>query len=178
MKSIKIIIPIVLIAFIFGCDLYPKFEQEYSPAWPISGNYYLRNYADGDLVYENALSSQYATFIYSASFEPETYLWVNHSAGPSSAVSFVLKTEYNINDLSFNCSSQPNQTGASVDPENSKYITIEQSQIIQKDWPENDSIIMRINVVNEPAGIDTVFWALGHRSSGHEDVHYDDDQGN
>jgi len=177
MKKLKFILPILIIAFLFGCDLYPKFEQEFSPSYPICGNYYLKNYAEGDLNFENAVSPQYAAFIYSASFEPERYVWINTSNGPSTA-NFIIKTEYNIDNLSFNCNSNPQQTSANVSPTNTKYITIEQSNIIQKEWPLNDSILFRVNIVNEPAGIDTVFWALGHRSSGHEDVYYDDENGN
>lgn len=175
MNKIKYIFFIVIIAFLFGCEMYPKFENEYSPAFPICGNYHVKNYAPGDLNFADALTPYSAMFIYSASFEAEKYVWINTTIG--SSPNFIIKTEYNVDNLSFNCNQKPHQTSSEVSADNTKFVTIEESKIIQKEWPENDSIILKINIIDESIGLDTVFWTLGHRSTGHEEDTYDDESG-
>lgn len=169
---------IVTLMFFMACDTYKKYEPEYSPAYPLAGNYYVKDYIPGALDFNDAETGYYEMFIYGASFEPEKNIWVNTQVRQSST-SYRVKTTYNIDNLSFNNTMLPHSPSGVNPPETPvKYITFEETKLIQKEWPQADSIIMKVTKYDENQNVDTVFYTLGHRVTGQEDPFYDNPDGN
>ena len=169
---------IFFLAILSSCETYKKYEPEYSPAYPMSGNYYVKDYQPGALNFNDAQTGYYEMFIYGASFEPEKNIWVNTQVRLA-GTSFRVKTEYNSENFTFNAGMLPHSP-TSVNPPDSvtKYVTFEETQLIQKEWPEPDSIILKVTIYDGNQDLDTVFFTLGHRVTGQEEPYWDNPDGN
>jgi len=176
----KRIIKLAFLALIFSliaCDSYKPYETEFSPAYPLAGNYYVKDYQPGALNFSSAQTAYYELFIYDASFEPEKYIWLNTQERLAST-SFRVKTEYNIEALTFNAVMLPHSPTSATPPDSvTKYITFEETQLIQKEWPEADSIIFKVSIYDGTKSLDTVFYTLGHRMTGQEVPYWDNPDG-
>ncbi len=165
--------------FIIGCEGYPKFETEYSESYPICGHYWVKNYNIDNTNFDAAVSSYYELFIYSSSLEPEKYVWLN-SQTAMETFSFRVITEYNIESLTFNGNLLPHSP-TSINPPDSvtKYITIEESMIEQKNWDEGllDSIKFKLTIYDGNQDVSETYYVLGHRASGQEEPYWDNPQG-
>jgi len=179
MKNFIITISIVLsVIFFIGCDTYKKYEPEYSPAYPLAGNYYVKDYEPGILNFEDAKTGYYELFIYGASIEPEKYIWLNTQVRLAST-SYRVKTAFDKENLTFNAEMLPHSP-TSVNPPDSvtKYITFEETKMFTKEWPLTDSIIFKVTKYDGNKNIDTVFYTAGHRSTGQEKPYWDNPDGN
>jgi len=179
-KTILKLIVFSLVIFIFAsCDTYPEYEQEYSPSYPICGNYFVMNYSpDAKANYEDAISDMYEIYLYSSSIEAEKYVWINTQVALAST-SFRVKTEYNIETLSFDGVMLPHSPSSALPPDSAvKYITIDESIIIEKEWPIPDSISFKVSIYDGEKALDSVIYVQGHRSTGQEVPYWDNPSGN
>ncbi len=171
MKLLKKTFIILLFAGLFvACEGYPEYEKQYSESYPICGAYYVKNY---DINKEEP-GKQYEMYIYDAAFDADKYIWVNTPG----SVSFKTKASYQLEALTFDGEMLPHyHSGASI-PDSTAYVTIEESKIEQKEWPLNDSIILKVSKYDYQKNLDTTIYILGHRTSGLEKPYYDDSEGN
>ncbi len=172
----KIIFIIFIVGFIAACDTYPDYEQKYSESYPLAGNYFVKDYLPDNLTEPVENARYYEIYIYDASFEAEKFLWVN--AMLRSNKTFRVKTTYSKDNLSFNGDKLPHSPSSATPPDTAdRYITVEQSSIIQKEWPIPDSISFKVSVYDEEEQLDTVFYMQGHRATGQEYPYWDNDEG-
>ncbi len=178
MKKIHFFILSVFILFGIGCDGYKDYEMEYSPAYPLAGNYYVKNYKVDSVSFQEAKTAYYEMYIYAASFEPEKYLWINTMTN-SLDIGFCIKTQYDTTTNTFNGEMLPHQPTSSVPDSVTKYITIDESMLELKNWDEGlyDSIRFKVSVYDGNKNLDTVFYIQGHRSSGFEAPYWDNPEG-
>jgi len=166
----KIFIILLLASVLAGCEGYQEYEKEYSESYPICGSYYVRNY---DIDKDNP-GKLYEIYIYDAAFDADKNLWVN----VPEKTPFKTKVNYNLETLSFNGQMLPHYHSGATIPDSTAYVTIEESKIELKEWPLNDSIILKVTKYDYKKNLDTTVYILGHRTSGLETPYYDDPQGN
>ena len=161
---------------IVSCDNYKEYEPTFSPAYPLCGNFYVKDYLPGAINFENAKTPYYELFIYSASVESEKYLWIN-TLIRIEETSFKVKSEYNIDELSFYGEMLPSIKSTANPDSIEKYVTIEETQLLKKEWPETDSILFKVTLYDGNQDLDTVFYISGHRMTGQEDQYFDNPLG-
>jgi len=184
MKSIyiKLFIIIIITTFI-SCNTYPDYKQEFSPSYPIAGDWYVKDYEPGNINFNDSRSSYYNLYIYGTSLEPETHIWVDNNSTTRTGYTgaYRVKTEYNKEALTFNNEKLPfySLPGATLPDSIVKYITITETSIIENEWPIPDSIFFRVLLYSGEGvelPIDT-FYTAGHRFKGTEDPFYDNPYG-
>jgi len=159
-----------------SCETYQDYEVEYSPSYPVSGNYFVKNYVVDSLNFADAKSDYYEMYIYSASFDADKYVWVNTQT-TLSALSYVVKTTYDAQSAVFDGTMLPHSPKATPPETPLKYVTLEQTKIIRNTWPAPDSIILKISIFDENQVLDTVFYSLGHRTTGQDNPYWDNPTG-
>jgi hypothetical protein len=95
------------------------------------------------------------------------------------ATSYRVKSEYNIENLTFNDAMLPHSPTSANPPDSVvKYVTFEETQFFQKEWPEADSILFKVSIYDGNQDLDTVFYTSGHRMTGQEYPYWDNPEGN
>lgn len=158
---------------IVSCDGYPEFEQEFAPSYPLSGEWYVKDYNLDSLDFNQARSSYYRLYIYGTSMEPESKIWIDntttHQIGYEGV--YMIKTTYNKDDLSFNNEKSPFYSSGAILPDSIiRYVTISESKIFQNEWPTADSIIFKV-VTFSGEGVELptdTFYSMGYRYKGTE----------
>ena len=177
---LKLIMILLIFSFV-SCDTYKDLEPEVSPAYPIAGDWYVRDYEPGDIDYNNSRSKDYNLYIYGSSLKPETELWINNNKGTRIGYvgKYKVKGMFNKDALTFNNVKLPfysDANTASLPDSILGYTTISESKILKKEWPEADSIIFRVVIFSGQdveLPIDT-FYTAGHRTKGTEDPYFDE----
>lgn len=165
-----ILVMIASILVITSCDTYPEYETEYSPAYPLSGEYMVKKYVPDSIEFQYAKTGYFDVFIYASSLDAENYLWV-YNTGENS---FRIKTDYSIDNLNFDCDLLPSVTSAfDTEEDASKFVTISQSTLITKEWPTPDSIQFRVAIYDTLDVLIDDFVVAGHRTTGTEVPYWD-----
>ena len=184
MKNIfKILLIFTLFSAVTSCDLYPDWESyvEYSETYPVSGEYYVRDFYANDSV-----SDWYKIYIYNKSYNPTgDSVWIDNITGhPTGGTDdypykFKIKTRADLDNLSFNCERAGNVTGSNTNPLDSA-VTITITNSIIYDMSEDisdatpDSIYFEFTYFDK-FGVPTIsLQTAGHRKTGWEDPQNDD----
>ena len=145
MKSIFKIFTIIIVISLSACETYPDWKDhvEYSTTYPVSGEYYVRDYdiTTGDVITD---TNPYSLYIYNKAFNPtEDSIWVDNRSGhpatgaTSYTYKFKIKTRADLNALSFDAVSAGDVSGLNVNPLDSAVtITITNSKV----WDMSDDI--------------------------------------
>lgn len=181
MKTIYLKLIMILFIFSFiSCETYKKYDIELSPAYPLSGDWYVRDYEPNNLNYDNARSKDYNLYLFGSSFKPETEIWIDNTKGSRIGYEgkYKVKGLYNKNNLSFNNEKLPfySDAGATLPDSIIKYTTVTDSKIIEREGKLTDSIIFRV-VIYSGQGVELpidTFYTAGHRTKGTENPFFDE----
>lgn len=184
MKSIFKIILVTLVLFIVSCDLYPDWTEyvEYSDTYPISGEYYVRDF---DINTDTLVTDWYQLYIYNKSFNPtKDSIWIDNRTGHPAGVSdygykFKIKCKADTNNLSFNVEKSGDIVAANVNPIDSAItVTIANSQVwdMSEDIsdPTPDSIYFEFTYYDKFGVEKRTLKVAGHRKTGWEFPEYSD----
>lgn len=185
-KLLKYTTAIFLVALFVSCETYPDWEEsvEYSETYPISGEYYVRDF---DAAGDTLLQDWYQLYIYNKSYNPTgDSIWIDNSAGHpvggavDYAYKFKIKAKANLVDFTFDCNKQGHVSGSNANPVDSAItVTIENSKI----WEMSDditdatpdSIYFEFSYYDKYGDLVRKIKTYGHRKTGWEFPEYDDD---
>lgn len=106
MKNIKIILLLLVIAGVYSCETYKDPAIEYSPVYPLSGQWYIQVY---DATPDTLLSKSYYTmysFNISSNIVDSVWLYSSSTSAPCGA--FRAKVACNVTDKSFSVTKSAN----------------------------------------------------------------------
>lgn len=169
-----------------ACDLYPNWNSyvEYSDTYPISGEYYVRDF---DINNDTIVEDWYKLYIYNKANNPTgDSIWIDNFSGhPSTGAEtydyrYKIKTKADLQNLSFNCIKAGNVTGLNTNPIDSAIsVTITNSKIFDMSTDITDatpdSIYFEFIYYDESGNVIAKFKTAGHRKTGWENPNYDDD---
>ncbi len=180
-----IIVLFASLLFLLSCDLYRDPEEyiTYSDAYPICGEYYVRDYEANGTELGALKNDWYLIYIYNKSYNPtKDSIWINNIEHIEedlyeSSYYYRIKTKADTVNRSFNCQQLPYILGTSLNPPASptRYITISESNIELKTWPEApDSIHFKVTYYDGSMNEVRSIYTVGHRKTGWENPEYDD----
>jgi hypothetical protein len=187
MKRIsKIIIIIAVFSVFTACDLYPDWKSyvEYSETYPVSGEYYVRDF---DMNTDTVVTELYKLYIYNKANNPTgDSIWVDNRNGhPNTGINiyqfpYKIKAKADMTNLSFNVvqsgdiasptSPNPLDSCVSVTITNSKIWDM--SQDIEDATP--DSIYFEFTYYDKYGNVVRTLKTAGHRKTGWEFPEWDD----
>lgn len=179
MKKFSILFILSVFSVLTACDLFPDWKSyvEYSDTYPVSGNYYVRDF---DFDTDTVVTKWYNLYIYNKSYNPtKDSIWIDNRIGHSTTGAdiydflFKIKTKADLSNLSFDCTLAGDVSGNNVNPLDSAVtVTVSNSKVFDmSDDIEDatpDSIYFEFTYYDKFGNVVRTLKTAGHRKTGWE----------
>ena len=178
---------ISMIILVSACETYPDWKEyvEYSSTYPISGEYYVRDF---DSNTDTLVTDWYKLYIYNTAYNPNgDSVWIDNKAGnPNTGFSnypyvFKIRTKADTVNLTFDIEKAGSISGNRAYPtSDANTVTIKNSHIwhyakdIDDFSAQPDSIYFEMELYDSNGSLIRSLIIKGHRKTGWENPNYED----